>query len=227
VTPNGEIDSNAGSRAPGDSGDDGPALSARLLTPLRMFMAPGGRLLIVDHDNHRIRVLGEGGGGGGGDRDCTQGTCAAGGGNRKTDCYVEFNAGMAARGNKFVCKDGDATCDHDTVPRQCTVSLKLCFGVADPRLAKCTPQGITSVTLLKSISTVVESLGKLPSATVGGGSKPVVSFAQAPTGCSQAADVIVPIGKKRGKAVLRTMSTTGGTGRTAKDPDTVVVTCVP
>ena len=31
---------------------------ARLLTPLRMFMAPDGRLLIADHDNHRIRALG-------------------------------------------------------------------------------------------------------------------------------------------------------------------------
>jgi sugar lactone lactonase YvrE len=139
VDANGVIDSIVGSRTPGDSGDDGPALLARLLTPLRMVMAPDGRLLIVDHDNHRIRAVGEGGpGGGGGDTDCTQGTCAAGGGNRKTDCFVEFNAGVGAHGNKFICKDGDPACDHDAVARQCTVSLKVCFGVADPRLSgKC------------------------------------------------------------------------------------------
>jgi sugar lactone lactonase YvrE len=228
VAPNGVIDSIAGSRTPGDSGDDGPALLARLLTPLRMFMAPGGRLLVVDHDNHRIRALGEGGpGGGSGDRDCTQGTCAAGGGSKKTDCFVEFNAGFGARGNKFICKDGDPACDHDAVPRQCTLSMKLCFGVADPRLAKCTPQGIKSVQLLKSISTVVDSLGRMQSATVGGGSKPIVSFTEAVTGCTGAADVVVPIVKKKGKAVLRTAGSTGGSGRAAKDPDTVVVTCVP
>ena len=235
VTPDGVIDTIAGSRTPGDSGDGGPAPLARLLTPLRMFMSPGGQLLIVDHDNHRIRALGDGpiggggggGGGGGSDTDCTKGTCAAGGGSRKTDCFVEFNAGINARGNKFVCKDGDPACDHDTTPRQCTVSLKLCFGVADPRFSKCTPQGIKSVQMLKSISTVADSLGRLQSATVGGGSKPVISFADPVTGCSQSADVVVPIGKKKGKAVLRTMASTGGSGRSSKDPDTVVVVCTP
>jgi sugar lactone lactonase YvrE len=227
VDANGVIDSIVGSRTPGDSGDDGPALLARLLTPLRMFMAPDGRLLIVDHDNNRIRAVGEGGPGGGSDTDCTQGTCAAGGGNRKTDCFVEFNAGVGAHGNKFICKDGDPACDHDSTPRQCTVSLKLCLGVADPRLTKCTPQGIKSVQFKKSIQSVVDSLGRMQTATVGGGTKPVVSFTDAVTGCTQAADVVVPIGKKKGKAVLRTMGSTGGSGRLAKDPDTVVVTCVP
>jgi hypothetical protein len=229
VMPNGVIDSIAGSRTPGDSGDDGPALLARLLTPLRMFMAPNGNLLIVDHDNHRIRVLGEaGGGGGGGDRDCTGGTCAAGGGSRKTDCFAEANAGFAARGNKFVCKDGDPACDHDSTPRQCTVQLKMCFGVADPRFSKCTPQGVRSVQLLKPIASVVDALGRMQSATVGTGPKPIVSFAEPVTGCTGTSDVVVPIVKKKGKAVLRTLSLTEvGGKRTTKDPDTVVVVCTP
>ena len=89
------------------------------------------------------------------------------------------------------------------------------------------PQGVRSVQMLKNISAVTDSLGRLGSATVGGGSKPVVSFADPVTGCSQSADVVVPIVRKKGKAVLRTMATTGGSGRLAKDPDTIVVTCIP
>jgi sugar lactone lactonase YvrE len=234
VMPNGVIDSVVGSRTPGDSGDEGPALQARLLTPLRMFMAPDGRLLIVDRDNHRIRAVGEasgggggGGGGGSGDPDCTKGTCATGGGSRKTDCFVEFNAGMAARGQKFVCKDGDPTCDHDSTPRQCTVSLKLCFGVADPRLGKCTPQGVKSVQMVRPISSVVDALGRQASASVGGGAKPLVTFADAVTGCTASSDVVVPIKKRKGKVVLKTMASTGTGGRLSRDPDTVTVVCVP
>src|SRR6185369_11567004 len=58
VAPNGVIDSVIGSRTPGYSGDGGPALSARLLTPLRTFMAPNGQILVVDHDNAVIRAVG-------------------------------------------------------------------------------------------------------------------------------------------------------------------------
>src|SRR4029079_19568736 len=96
------IDWVVGCRAPGTPGAGGPAALARLLTPLRMFMAPDSRLLIVDHDNHRIRAVGEstggggGGGGGNGDPDCTKGTCSAGGGNKKTDCFLEFNSGLGS-----------------------------------------------------------------------------------------------------------------------------------
>ena len=87
--------------------------------------------------------------------------------------------------------------------------------------------GIKSLQLKKSISTVADAVARMQSATVGGGTKPVVSFTDAVTGCTQAADVVVPIVKKKGKAVLRTMGSTGGSGRLAKDPDTVVVVCVP
>jgi len=233
VSPNGVIDSIAGSRTPGDSGDEGPAPLARLLTPLRMFMAPTGNLLIVDHDNHRIRSVGEGGGGPGasGDPDCTKGTCSPGGGSRKSDCFAEFNTGLGS-GQRVTCKDGDPACDLDSTPRQCTVAVKMCFGVADPRLTKCTPRGISSVQLLKpkgggGAQPLMAALGGIQGASVGSGSKPLVTFGGATTGCSARGNVVVPITKKKGKLAIRTVTSAGGSGKPSRDPDTLVIICVP
>jgi sugar lactone lactonase YvrE len=44
-----------GMRGSGFSGDDGPALEARLSEPSGMFLAPGGVLYIADSGNNRIR----------------------------------------------------------------------------------------------------------------------------------------------------------------------------
>jgi sugar lactone lactonase YvrE len=233
VSPNGVIDSIAGSRTPGDSGDEGPAPLARLLTPLRMFMAPSGNLLIVDHDNHRIRSVGDAGPGGpgaSGDPDCTKGTCSPGGGSRKSDCFAEFNTGLGS-GQRITCKDGDPACDTDSTPRQCTVSIKMCFGVADPRLTKCTPKGVTSVQLLKpkgggAAQPLIAALGGMHGASAGGGTKPLVTFGGAATGCSARTSVVVPITKKKGKLTIRTVTSAGG-GKPSRDPDTLVIVCVP
>jgi sugar lactone lactonase YvrE len=230
VAPNGVIDSVIGSRTPGYSGDGGPALSARLLTPLRTFMAPNGQILVVDHDNAVIRAVGTGGGGGGGnDPDCTKGTCSPGGGSRKTDCFLEFNSGIGS-GSRITCKDGDPACDLDATPRQCTVAVKLCFGVADPRLSKCTPAGVTSVQVVKpkggAASAVVSAIGAMQGASVGGGTKPVVSFSTPATGCSGRSEIVVPIPKKKGKVVLKTTAS-AGSGKGKRDPDTLTVVCVP
>jgi len=237
VAPNGVIDSIVGSRTPGYSGDGGPPLQARLLTPLRTFMAPNGQLLVVERDNAVIRAVGAGSGGGGGggggggngDPDCTKGTCSPGGGPRKTDCFLEFNTGLGS-GQRVTCKDGDPTCDLDQTPRQCTVAVKLCFGVADPRLSKCTPQGVTSVLIAQpkgtAASPVVTALGSMASANVGGGAKPLISFSTPATGCSATSQIVVPITKKKGKVVLRTMASIGA-GKGKRDPDTLTITCVP
>jgi hypothetical protein len=39
-------------------------------------------------------------------------------------------------------------------------------------------------------------------------------------------DVVVPIGKRKGKLVVRTIASIAGSGRGHKDPDTVTVVCV-
>ena len=236
VAPNGVIDTVAGARLPGDSGDEGPAIQARFLTPLRMFRAPNGRFLVVDRNNSRIRQIGEaagggGGGGGGGDPDCTKGTCSPGGGPKKTDCFLEFNTGLGS-GQTITCKDGDPGCDHDQTPGQCTVRVQLCFGVLDPRLAgKCTPQPARSLQLVKppaSQGTAARALLDAFSSagSVGGGSKPVITFTDALTGCRGDAQVVVPIKRKKGKLAIRTVTSIAGTGRAARDPDPLVIVCV-
>ena len=58
VTPQGTIHTIGGSPLdPGDEGDGGPALVARLNLPKGLAVRPNGDVLFSDNDNHRIRVL--------------------------------------------------------------------------------------------------------------------------------------------------------------------------
>jgi hypothetical protein len=194
-----------------------------------VFRAANGRFLVVDRNNHRIRQIGEasGGGGGGGDPDCTKGTCSPGGGPKKTDCFLEFNTGLGG-GRTVTCKDGDPGCDQDQTPGQCTVRLKLCFGVLDPRLTKCTPQAARSLQLVKPAASQAGALldALRSTGSVGGGSKPVITFTDAVTGCRGDAQVVVPIKRKKGKLAIRTVTSIAGTGRAARDSDSLVIVCV-
>ena len=54
---NGIIEPFAGTGEPGDSGDEGPALDARLNQPAGIVLGPRGTLLIADFGNNRIRVV--------------------------------------------------------------------------------------------------------------------------------------------------------------------------
>lgn len=58
VTPQGTIHTIAGSPLdPGDEGDGGPALAAKLNLPKGLAIRPNGDVLLSDNDNHRIRLL--------------------------------------------------------------------------------------------------------------------------------------------------------------------------
>jgi sugar lactone lactonase YvrE len=60
VTPDGVIETVAGTGEPGFSGDGGPATDAQLDQPWGVFIDPfSGRLLIADSNNHRIREVDE------------------------------------------------------------------------------------------------------------------------------------------------------------------------
>jgi hypothetical protein len=71
-----------------------------------------------------------------------------GAGAKTKECVLEFlmsnPAGAAVldtRGNtsyKQSCTDGDATCDFDDVPNQCTFQVAVCFNVVDSRFPDCT-----------------------------------------------------------------------------------------
>lgn len=61
VTPDGRISTVAGSGRPGFSGDEGPAVAARLHAPYSVAVDPDGNLYIADTYNHRIRKVGQDG----------------------------------------------------------------------------------------------------------------------------------------------------------------------
>jgi len=58
ITPQGTIHTIGGSSLdPGDEGDGGPALAAKLNLPKGLAVRPNGDVLLSDNDNHRIRVM--------------------------------------------------------------------------------------------------------------------------------------------------------------------------
>jgi hypothetical protein len=57
VTPAGVISTVAGTGTPGNTGDGGPATSARLRTPYDMAVGPDGSMYIADRANHKIRKV--------------------------------------------------------------------------------------------------------------------------------------------------------------------------
>jgi len=57
VTPDGRIDTLAGTGDPGYSGDGGPAKEAKISYVTFLAIDPDGNLLIADRDNHRIRKI--------------------------------------------------------------------------------------------------------------------------------------------------------------------------
>ncbi|MFJ4126130.1 RICIN domain-containing protein [[Kitasatospora] papulosa] len=57
IAPDGTITTVAGSNGYGFKGDDGPATSAQLYTPVRVALDSTGALYIVDSSNHRIRKV--------------------------------------------------------------------------------------------------------------------------------------------------------------------------
>ncbi|MDQ2968841.1 MAG: hypothetical protein M3R37_11050 [Actinomycetota bacterium] len=57
ITADGTLTVIAGTGSPGLSGDGGPAVKAQLNAPTGLVVDAGGRLLIADHHNNRIRVV--------------------------------------------------------------------------------------------------------------------------------------------------------------------------
>ena len=57
IAPSGLVESIAGTGTAGFSGDDSPAIQARLNTPAALALHQDGRLFIADLENRRIRVL--------------------------------------------------------------------------------------------------------------------------------------------------------------------------
>jgi hypothetical protein len=86
------------------------------------------------------------------------GRCLMGGGSERTDCLVEYlGTGPATpirRGGRvrhvLQCADGDPGCDIDGVrDGTCTFGVSMCFGNADPRLRRCSPERVIAAEVLR------------------------------------------------------------------------------
>jgi sugar lactone lactonase YvrE len=252
VSPRGVIDSIGGQRTPGDAGDDGPATSGFLLDPLRVLLV-SGRVYVADHGNSRIRALdgqiepsysvtghlpagsggggaGGGGGGGAGNTGCqgSLATCVAGGGPKKTDCWLEFEVQAAPHGQRVVCTDGDPSCDRDQTPGQCTFQVTPCLDVQDGRARKCNATSLTSVTVLKPANADGEGLARALSTAAAGqmSARATVTFTSAVTRttCGTPATVVVPTRRRKaGKTALVALAQ----ATKGKDKDRLVLVCKP
>lgn len=125
------------------------------------------------------------------------GPMARGGGSLLTDCLVEwrFDPGTRVRSRTraiAVCRDGDATCDHDSVAGQCTFQLSLCFNVPDGRIPHCRTND--PITLLQ-----VRAPRSQPQDPTDAGNAAAISDALPPTPlagekvCTGAIELTVPV----------------------------------
>jgi hypothetical protein len=147
------------------------------------------------------------------------GALVAGGGSKKSDCYVEWQVTTpeqtANRGRVGVdCQDGDPACDVDgAMDGTCTIGVSVCVFQSEPG---CTPQEVTAITPSKKTA----ALGLEP--------PPVPATAAA---CGPAAIVTLPLkqtrkGAKPSKKITLKMTATSS-GKPRKDKDTLVLRCVP
>jgi enediyne biosynthesis protein E4 len=94
--------------------------------------------------------------------------CVAGGGDRSSDCVVEWRVpGRVVRPNRprVICRDGDASCDAEPSRPGCTFTVSVCTAVDDPRLPACHPAGpvaIEATGRLAALSTKGLSTGNVP-----------------------------------------------------------------
>jgi hypothetical protein len=132
-----------------------------------------------------------------------------GGGPKKTDCYAEFE-GIDATGSKanvVECVDGTPTCDHDLERGKCTFQFKICSFVTG--VDGCTPVPLRKLSPRKLDGRAIT----VPRAA---------SF-----GCSEDISVVLKL-KKNGKITKRSINVLAqGDGKPSRDPDRLVLRCVP
>lgn len=168
-------------------------------------------------------------------RGCDETFRLPGGGPPRADCQAEWlvrHGGARPDGSgkappRLVCRDGDPACDTGGVPGSCTLPVRVCLGVADGRLPRCTPGATTRWVLRTPRDTelsrvLLSAVARLGDGVAGPGEVQFPTPVPPESRCSEAVDVVVPA---RGRAVLRaeTVGTAGGRG----DPDVLRLVCLP
>ena len=239
-TVGGSIETIAGSGLRGYDGDGGPALDARLLSPLRMLVIAADQVLVAERDNFVVRLLGTL------VTDCTKGpddctgagavTCIPGGGKQQRDCFAEFKHASPVPGSvpapTLSCTDGDPSCDADATSGSCTFRIAVCLNNEDSRLP-CSPAPITSVKFKGNqgkspagiaTATAIGAFATSSSTAKGRGVTFVSGFTE-PNRCTPYGQfVVLRKGTKKGKGKLGALALTQGAG---KDKDKLKLVCLP
>jgi len=168
-------------------------------------------------------------------------------------CGIEFlmanpkGAGVLdSKGNtsgKQSCKDGDPTCDFDSVPNQCTFQLAVCLNSVDSRFPECVVDKTNSLAVVKP--SAKDALNpKKPGDDLNRAALLAVSDADGPLVLPDATDndcapvsLVVPmkIGASGPKSTAKTIKLKsvmqqtfpGKSAKIGKDTDTLKLTCNP
>jgi hypothetical protein len=149
-----------------------------------------------------------------------------GGGNAKTDCYVEWSGITPNKGKNLDCQDGDPACDVDTTQNGvCVLGIGVC--VAQTNVPECTVQPIEKLTVKAKPKTV-----KLGSVDI-----PVTPPVPPPTPvtgpvCSAESVIRLPLkvnnkGKTKPSKTVTLTATAIAAEKPKKDQDVIKVRCVP
>src|SRR5262249_47794299 len=142
------------------------------------------------------------------------------GSKRPTSCSAEWYADVPNNPKGIMatvkeCRQGDASCDHDTDSSTCTFRIGVCFHISDPRLlVPCLPGSVTSYRLLRptlgtsaaGTATMMNALLALPGASVSPTKSSMILYSPplTQTRCTADLPIVVPAGKKfkvRGRTV--------------------------
>jgi len=166
--------------------------------------------------------------------ECSATYFVTGGKAKKPDCLASFRitnatSRLSAKGKapkQIVCRDGDASCDIDTVAGTCTLPLGLCFLRTDARLPTCAAQPVGTWTLTRPkagepgadvlTAAVVELGGRVDGANV------VFDLPLSSETCSEEVALTLTTGQKLA-VVTKTLVASGA----GKDVDKLKLACLP
>jgi len=181
--------------------------------------------LVANADQRDEHPVASGGNAVGDACECSDGTCAAGGGKASTDCALELRSlGSAAiDGRRIRCRDG-ATCDADPAPGRCGFHVMLCLANENAANASCTSFAPREVLVRHAGGTAAPSLLDALAALPGGSSdgrrrvtfEPALSTANA---CTTPVRLTIPVS---GRALNLTAR---GVDRRAADADRYRFVC--
>jgi len=151
------------------------------------------------------------------------------GSKRPTSCNAEWYADVPNNPKGVMstvkeCRQGDASCDHDTDPLTCTFRIGVCFHLSDPRLSiPCLPGSVSSYRLQRptlstsaaATATMMNALLALPGASLSPMISSMILYSPPLTQIRCTADlpIVVPAGKKfkvRGRTVTSVAVDTDG-----------------